>query len=236
MERFSDSVIEKIQYYVYFLSDDNGKIFYIGKGKGNRIFEHVKCALNNETVSDKYDKIRQIINSGKKVQYFIVRHGLEEYLALEIESTLIDFCFNVVDSELTNIAYGHNFWDRGVKSVEEIVQYYDIEKAEIEDSVIIININKLYKRIMSSEEMYNATRASWRLSLKRCQKVKYVICDYHGIAREVFEITEWKKIEDGSRVEFIGHIADEKLRNKYYNKSLSDYRVRNRNPIRYVNC
>ena len=44
---FTTDVIEKIGYYVYRLIDPrNGNTFYIGKGKGNRIFQHVKGAID----------------------------------------------------------------------------------------------------------------------------------------------------------------------------------------------
>ena len=43
---FSPEVCEKLGYYVYRLIDPrNGQTFYVGKGKGNRVFAHVECAL-----------------------------------------------------------------------------------------------------------------------------------------------------------------------------------------------
>ena len=38
---FSPEVIEQLQYYVYRLIDPrDGQTFYVGKGKGNRVFAH----------------------------------------------------------------------------------------------------------------------------------------------------------------------------------------------------
>ena len=43
MKQFSSEVISKLGYYVYLISDpSNGEIFYVGKGKGNRVFSHFK--------------------------------------------------------------------------------------------------------------------------------------------------------------------------------------------------
>ena len=42
MENFSSEVCKALAYYVYRLIDPrNGETFYVGKGKDNRVFEHV---------------------------------------------------------------------------------------------------------------------------------------------------------------------------------------------------
>jgi len=47
MNKFSQKSIEKLKYYVYALKDpSNSEVFYIGKGKDNRIFDHVVEDIN----------------------------------------------------------------------------------------------------------------------------------------------------------------------------------------------
>jgi len=49
IDRFSPEVEKEIGYYVYRLIDPrNGNVFYVGKGKGNQVFNHIKRTLSFE--------------------------------------------------------------------------------------------------------------------------------------------------------------------------------------------
>lgn len=129
---FRQKVKEVLRYYVYALVDPrNNKIFYIGKGKENRVFQHAKGALKDALSENapnlKLDTIRSIISEGKKVAYYIIRHNLEEKEAYLVESTLIDMLtyssFNH-DNQLTNLVASHHQWDEGIKTIEEINVLY----------------------------------------------------------------------------------------------------------------
>lgn len=227
---FSNAVCERIGYYVYILKDPRiDSIFYVGKGRGNRVFQHVGCALENETENDKYNLIREIHNEGKEVEHFILRHGLEEKLSLEIESTIIDL---LGIENLTNSVKGHDTWERGLKTVDEVFQHYDAKAVTFDEPCIIININRLYTRGISVQKLYDSTRASWIVGAKR-DRAKYAIASYRGLVREVYEIEKWQP--NGDRWEFIGKVADDKIRDKYLNQSLENYiKKGGQNPIRYT--
>ena len=61
---FSDEVCKEIKYYVYRLVDPrNGETFYVGKGKDNRVFAHVKCAL------DKFDDGKKYFSKEENTRY-----------------------------------------------------------------------------------------------------------------------------------------------------------------------
>ncbi len=88
---FDVKTIEHLKYYVYLLIDPvTDEPFYVGKGIGNRVFNHVEDSLKSSENTDKFDVIRRIHSQGHKVKHLIVRHGLNEKTAFEIESTLID--------------------------------------------------------------------------------------------------------------------------------------------------
>ncbi len=230
IKEFSNAVCERIGYYVYILKDPrNDSFFYVGKGKGNRLFQHVQCALENATDSDKYNLIREIHKDGKEVEHFILRHGLEEKLSLEIESTIIDL---LGIENLTNSVKGHDTWERGLKTVDEVFQHYDAKAVTFDEPCIIININRLYTRGISAQKLYDSTRASWIVGTKR-DRAKYAIASYRGLVREIYEIEKWQP--NGDRWEFIGKVAEDKIRDKYLNQSLENYiKKGGQNPIRYT--
>ena len=55
---FSQRTIEELGYYVYVYSDpDTKQPFYVGKGKGNRVFAH----LSDETEKKKVEDIQSLL-------------------------------------------------------------------------------------------------------------------------------------------------------------------------------
>ena len=106
VSEFPKSVIERMGYYVYMLKNPlTNTIFYVGKGTGNRIFAHANAALEQSLNSDKLTIIRDIHAHHHQVIYEILRHGLTEKEALEVESALIDF---IGLHELANKVTGHH--------------------------------------------------------------------------------------------------------------------------------
>lgn len=232
---FSQSVIEQINYYVYFLRDPRtGNIFYVGKGCGNRIFNHVACALEKENSSDKLDIIRDILDGGENIEYYILRHGLEEATAFEIESAVIDL---VGLTNLSNLQRGYYANDFGIKSTNEIIAMYSAEVLTTSLPIILININKRYHREITQDELYEATRSAWVVGKKR-DKAIYAIPTYRGLTREVYKIHSWYPvdIEGKQRWGFHGELAPENIRVQLKYKTISAHFPKGAaNPIKYLN-
>lgn len=205
--KFSPEVEAKLQYYVYALVDPRtDQIFYVGKGVGNRVFQHIAEAENKDvcSTSEKLDQIRAIHATldaeGKplEVKHFIIRYGLTEEVAFEIESTLIDFLtyplfqtHNIC--ELTNIQKGVAQDDRGIASTEQIIRECGAEDVDLQQEAdarvrnfIAINIHGTYSRDATHEQIYEATRKSWFVDVNRANNADYALAVYRGIIVDVF--------------------------------------------------
>jgi len=235
MKKFSSSIIEKIEYYVYILINPiDNQIFYIWKWKWNRVFSHVNGAIKWEKPSDKINLIQEINSKWLQVQHYIVRHGLTEKESLEVEWALIDFYWK---SNLTNIVLWHKSSERWIMDITEININYDAKDVIINDKVLLININKKYYFWISDKDLYEATRKSWKATIKRASKAKYAFCHYHWIIRWVYEIDNWyDSLDNPWRIEFNWKNASQNMRDKYLHKSIKKYfKQGSQNPIKYVN-
>jgi hypothetical protein len=237
---FPQSVVEEIGYYVYSLTDPlSGKIFYIGKGTGNRIFAHVHEAIGNPEKSDKLDMIRQIRKAGQTVKYEILRHGMTEKESLEVEAALIDF---VGLSDLTNKVSGWRMDERGRMTISEVIATYRAEEVKIKEPALLIIVNRLYQQNMEPERLYDVTRGDWVLGSRR-NKAKFAFSVYRGLVREVYEISDWIEVEARDKNQnkkknrwcFTGAIAKELQH--YVGGSVRNYIKRgNQSPVLYLNC
>ena len=106
-DKFSEEISNKLKYYVYRLIDPrNGDTFYVGKGKGNRVFAHANAETgadaDSDELSDKMQRIREIKNDGFDIAHIIHRHGIDEDTALAVEAALMETYPGIL-----NIAGGH---------------------------------------------------------------------------------------------------------------------------------
>lgn len=234
---FPKSVTEKLGYYVYILIDPKtNKVFYVGKGTGNRIFAHINGAISSPLESDKLDKIRSIHAKGLQVKYSIIRHGLTEKEAFEVEASLIDF---IGLAGLTNIKGGHHSDYRGRMGIREAISQYNAPKIRIIEPVILVTVNRLFRREMNDDELYEITRGNWVVGERR-NKAKFAFCVCNGIVRQVYEIQKWFPIKARSqdaktqdRWRFTGVVAQDLQH--YVGGNVEKY-IGAQNPIKYVNC
>jgi hypothetical protein len=252
MKYFSQRTKENLGYYVYILIDPRDKkIFYVGKGIDNRVFNHVNSSIESPVETEKLDVIREIKNLGFEVEHYIVRHNLEEKEAFLVESVLIDFLtfkdFNDV-AKIANIVSGHHSFLQGIKTVQECEILYncqELKKSDIQHKIIVININNSFdtKRrkktkipLYDRENIYEATRGWWVLDPKRAKAVDFVLAEYKGIIRAIFKPHYWTQDLENKgprRWGFIGEeITSKELTELYLHKSVPKA-IGMANPVRY---
>ena len=240
MDRFSHKTIEELKYYVYVLMDPRDKkIFYVGKGKGNRIFAHMIGAIENPVDKEKVNIIREILSEGFNVKHFILRHGIEnETEAFNIESSVIDllsFRDFIHLSKLSNLSAGHHAWDKGIVSAydaELLFETKPLTSFDIKHNLLLININKTYK---SERSLYDATRKHWKLNRNKLDSIDYVCGEYRGIIRGVFKPERWLFNETEKRWYFEGYeVIEEEILNLYLNKEYTGKKKGTQNPVRYL--
>ena len=193
METFTSEIVERLKAYVYRIEDPRtGSTFYVGKGNGDRAFAHARQALTGED-GLRYERIREIIAAGHTPRVIIHRHGLDDAVAHEVESALIDA---YAHEDLANEVRGHDS-ERGVMTPRQIVELYGAAPAQIPVPAILIKIEQQWHQGLSAEELYERTRRYWVCNPEsRPIPPQIAISVARGIVREVFDIEKWEVYPD----------------------------------------
>lgn len=220
MDSFPREVHDRLGWYVYRLIDPRtGHTFYVGKGRGDRVFEHVKRALKDDELEEsalidlKTSTIRDIQQQREQVLYVIHRHGIEtEAQAYLVEAALID-----AYPGITNIAGGHASSEFGCRTAQQIVDVYRLEELEAYEPLILIFVGRSRDE---GRSVYDAVRAAWRMNIEKARKYKLVLAyDADGIVVGAFRPTDWLPalrnhfpfMQDDvpNRIGFVGDEADD---------------------------
>lgn len=138
-------------YYVYVLRNPVTKnIFYVGKGKGNRLVDHfLKSKKDEKSDIERLDQIRQLIKNGhrpKDIGRIIARVERED-TAFMIESFYIKFVVGF--NNLTNIQPGHHFsnfralgdWEARHGFDISIILHKGAERTELLDNYVGLGLD-----------------------------------------------------------------------------------------------
>ena len=247
---FKQSVIDGLKYYVYALVDPrDNRIFYVGKGTGNRVYHHAQAALTEDTQNLKLATIREIKGLGLDVKYYIIRHNLTEQEAYLVESSIIDLltfpAFNK-GNILTNVVSGHHQWNEGIKTDEEVNILYDCPKIEpiLGDRLLLVSLNKSYKQskaigIYRRDSDYESARKYWKIAAHEAKKINYILGVYKGVVRIIIKVNSYSvtsigehgEIYDPPRYVFQGDIIKD---SPYLNTDVSDYPFGSGGAVTYI--
>ncbi len=247
IQAFPSEVIEKLDAYVYRLIDPrSGATFYVGKGRGNRVFAHArdelasasnKVPLDGDEISDKIKQIRDIRNAGFEVGHVIHRYGMDDNTAFEVEAALID-----AYPGLTNIMNGAGSSDFGTTHAKGIINRYATELAVFQHKALLISVN----RSIADASLYDAVRCAWKISEKNAKQAEVILATVQGIIKGAFVADQWLEatVANFARLDqdipgrfgFVGREADASIQSLYLGKRVpEEFRKKGAsNPIKYT--
>lgn len=225
VDSFPQEVMEALQCYVYRLIDPrNGETFYVGRGRGQRVFQHVTGTVDDADqygVDPKVERINEIRALGMDVQHIIHRYGMSEAVAKEVEAALID-----AYPGLVNRVAGSGSKDRGTRHASEIILEYSAEEFVVEEPLILISIGQLWKKL----GVYEAVRGVWKLRIERAKRYRLVLAHVRGVVRGAYRPEKWSKgtaEQFPDRIGFEGTEAELEVWEKYVGKRVpAKYRRR----------
>jgi len=221
--KFSKEVCDELKYYVYRLVDPrNGRTFYVGKGKNNRVFSHVNRRLANTDEDNlKYKTINEIIDAGLEVIHIIQKYGLTEQQAFLVESVLIDAYS--IERKLTNKIKGFNSSEpTNAITLQKNLSAVEFDDTGYEKQYMIIKVKDYWLNHYKNDR-YECTRRAWKLNPEKANNYPYVLSVTGGIVKEIYKIDNngWKIIPNDKRAEFTGNkVTDLAMRNIFINKKI----------------
>lgn len=247
INKFSESTLAALQkdndhtFYVYCLVDPRNNLpFYIGKGKGNRIFAHKQAALCSKSEGKLFESteseailkiktIRDILDSGIDVKGYILSYGLTQEEAFASENALINYAKLIQGIPLTNLVSGHGTNAMSVEEIEDRFGYRPMSLDEIatNELILAVKVRDAFKLSKDESKEYpiddtyrditnlkSRTLGNWIIGKDKIHRIRYVIAVNTGADNAVVAAYEVSGDYSESKKELTG-------RTRYSFKALS---------------
>jgi hypothetical protein len=232
---FAPGVSTKLSTYVYLLVDPRtGRPFFVGRGRGDRCFRHVREArvgAKESKADSKYpmlDRIRTIEAEGRPVRIDVLRYGLSRDEALMVEASVSD-------------ALGLGAKELGSQrrpAVEVSSLLAKRVKFKRAHQVVICRVGPV-----GVDADYETARHGWRIGQRwtdpaSVRSPKWAVLVVGDLVTGVHRIEGWEPTEGPGpgRHSFFGP-PDRELEKRYVGKSVAPYLgTASQSPVTYVWC
>jgi hypothetical protein len=199
---------QALGYYVYALRDPrNHEVFYVGKGKDERILQHVaEAGKNPKSEKAKLKRIQDIESKGLSVEHLFLRTGMKsEAEAFAVEQAVIDaFLANRATSTgpsaLTNLVAGHEHSAVGLASLETVLARHGKAKTpEVKRPILVLKLNQKWQPDMNQASLLEVSRGVWGVGKEIRDRAEIALVISFGIVRGVYEIDQngWEPVTKG---------------------------------------
>lgn len=213
--RFDAKIAQELGDYVYALQDPrDNKIFYVGVGAGDRVFDHFKDAYkalkSNSAWTAKLRRIVEIWEEDMDVQWWIVRYNLQSGTtsidAFDVEAALIDVLEISQNGPALNDIAGHRKATRGILSSSNVAALAAQAVNPTNVAYPIVFIFPIQNALAKGRNVYDATRRLWAVSqaFQKLSPPPLAIGIEKGISKGVFEIDQWVPHQASGKWEFTG--------------------------------
>lgn len=247
---FDINAQERLQYYVYALFDSGNPNlpFYVGKGYGNRVFAHAMgeqvTQATDQVISMKNELIAEIKNNGRKIIHKIIRFGLSEEEALNIEASLIDLVNYICPDTLKNEISGQGV-SEGIIDADDLAFSLSAQEMESDIPILVIKIERRWSELLMQfgsavnipvDEIFKVTKGDWKINIDRVQRAECILAVARGLVRAVFVPNGWSDAGYENR-KFMTGLLDNSRFNHFVGTSVAHLFSRgSQNPIRYLQC
>jgi hypothetical protein len=205
---------EKLGKYIYALRDPrDSKIFYVGQGINDRVFEHFGeaeyCLNSNRTfnqLSSKVIRILDIWKNNEDVQWLILAHNLpiDNNVSDYVESAIVDGLSESQNGETLNEVSPPKSSRLLADDLDAMAAAF-VNPLTPHSNVFIFPIQNALNNGVSP---YNATRTTWAVSNNnQSLRPSFAVGLKHSISKGSFEITSWTNVTGTHKQEFtaVGH-------------------------------
>ena len=212
---FSPSVIKALGYYVYVYSDpETGDVFYVGKGKGNQAFSHLKKASEGTPLIRKLEELRK---RGLEPTVEILLHGLSR---------------EVTEQDRLSVAQVRARYEPERAQIVDPTLLIRIQRLFRHD----LDVQALYDATRGAWRI-GKRRENAQVALSVFDGIVqevYQICSWFPAGSTLNSRTPKPAWEE--RWEFVGNIAKEPIRSRYLHKSVQHHFPKGtQSPFVYVN-